>query len=175
LLRRYERTGDRSDLDQAIAETQQAIAATPADHPSRAGLLYNLSVVLRIRFGETDQRSDLDQAVNVAELAVAASSTVAARNNLADAYESAGRISEAIPLYQQTLADAERVLGPDHPDTLAARSNLAGAYRQAGRISEAIPLYQQTLADAERVLGPDHPQTLAFRNNLAAARELTGL
>ncbi|MEV0108305.1 tetratricopeptide repeat protein, partial [Nocardia sp. NPDC050799] len=39
--------------------------------------------------------------------------TLAARNNLAHAYESAGRVAEAIPLYEQTLTDSERVLDPD--------------------------------------------------------------
>jgi tetratricopeptide (TPR) repeat protein len=80
------------------------------------------------------------------------------------------RPDEAIPLYELTLTDAERVLGPDHPQTLMSRNNLAAAYELAGRLDEAIPLYEQTLTDAERVLGPDHPQTLMSRNNLAEAR-----
>ena len=77
-------------------------------------------------------------------------------------------LTEAIALYERTLADRERVLGPDHPDTLTSRNNLAVAYRAAGRAAEAIPLLEQTLADRERVLGPDHPDTLTSRNNLAA-------
>jgi hypothetical protein len=40
-------------------------------------------------------------------------------------------------LYEQTLADRERVLGPDHPDTLNSRDNLATAYQAAGRTEEA--------------------------------------
>ena len=59
--------------------------------------------------------------------------TLASRNNLATAYQEAGRAAEAIPLHEQTLADRERVLGPDHPDTLASRNNLAIAYVEAGR------------------------------------------
>ena len=34
--------------------------------------------------------------------------TLTSRNNLAAAYESAGRLGEAIPLYQQTLVDRVR-------------------------------------------------------------------
>jgi hypothetical protein len=41
------------------------------------------------------------------------------------AYESAGRLDEAIPLYERTLADFERVLGADHPGTLTVRRTLA--------------------------------------------------
>ena len=44
--------------------------------------------------------------------------TLHSRNNLALAYQEAGRLDEAIPLLEQTLAARERVLGPDHPDTL---------------------------------------------------------
>lgn len=68
-----------------------------------------------------------------------------------------GDLGRAIPLLEQTLADRERVLGPDHPDTLTSRNNLAGAYESAGDLGRAIPLLEQTLADSERVLGPDHP------------------
>ncbi|MDW4911440.1 tetratricopeptide repeat protein, partial [Streptomyces sp. ADMS] len=53
--------------------------------------------------------------------------TLASRNNLAYAYQSAGDLGRSIPLYEQTLADRVRVLGEDHPDTLVSRNNLASA------------------------------------------------
>jgi tetratricopeptide (TPR) repeat protein len=81
---------------------------------------------------------------------------------------------EAIPLFEQTLADRERVLGPDHPDTLGSRNNLALAYREAGRVAEAIPLFEQTLADHERVLDRNHPATFTSRTNLATAYQAAG-
>ena len=87
---------------------------------------------------------------------------------------SAGDLGRAIPLYEQTLADQQRVLGADHPQTLASRNNLAGAYQAAGDLGRAIPLYEQTLADSARVLGADHPDTLASRNNLAGAYQAAG-
>ncbi|MFC2360878.1 MAG: tetratricopeptide repeat protein, partial [Actinomyces dentalis] len=90
------------------------------------------------------------------------------------AYESAGRLKEAIDLFERTLADRERVLGPDHPHTLTSRNNLAHAYRSAGRLKEAVPLYERNLAEALRVLGPDHPHTLTARNNLADAYRAVG-
>uniref|UniRef100_UPI000AFFEC42 tetratricopeptide repeat protein n=1 Tax=Nocardia niwae TaxID=626084 RepID=UPI000AFFEC42 len=52
-------------------------------------------------------------------------STLLSRANLASAYASAGRTAEAIPLYERTLTDSERILGPHHPDTLVTRDNLA--------------------------------------------------
>ena len=67
--------------------------------------------------------------------------TLTARNNLATAYQDAGRLEEAIPLLERTLTDAEQVLGGTHPDTLGSRNNLATAYQDAGRLEEAIPLW----------------------------------
>ena len=101
-------------------------------------------------------------------------STLGSRNNLAAAYESAGDLGRAIPLYEQALADFVRVLGPDHPSTLTSRNNLAAAYQSAGDLGRAIPLLEQALADRQRVLGPDHPQTLLSRNNLAHAYKSAG-
>ena len=99
---------------------------------------------------------------------------LASRNGLAGAYESAGRLGEAIPLLEEVLADSVRVLGADHPDALASRNNLAGAYYSAGRLGEAITLFEEVLADRVRVLGDDHSDTLISRNNLAAAYRAAG-
>ena len=79
------------------------------------------------------------------------------RNSLAAAYLAAGRVAEAIPLFEQTLAVLQRQLGPDHPDTLTSQNNLASAYQDAGRVAEAIRLYELNLAVRERLLGPTIP------------------
>ena len=100
--------------------------------------------------------------------------TLASRNNLAGAYESAGRLDEAITLYEQVLDDRTHIFGPDHPDTLASRNNLAYAYRSAGRLDEAITHFEEVLADRTHILGPAHPHTLTSRNNLAGAYESAG-
>ena len=101
-------------------------------------------------------------------------STLASRNNLAGAYRDAGRLDDAIPLYEQILEDSTRILGPDHPDTLISRNNLASAYQDAGRLDDAIALFEQTLQDSTRVLGPEHPDTLLSRNNLAYTYQAAG-
>ena len=69
-------------------------------------------------------------------------STLGSRNNLAGAYESAGQLDKAIPLYETTLTDSQRVLGDNHPDTLTPqqprpcvlveRTN-PGSYNRNGR------------------------------------------
>jgi RNA polymerase sigma factor (sigma-70 family) len=100
--------------------------------------------------------------------------TLNARNSLAATYLSAGRVDDAIPLFEQALDVLQRQLGPDHADTLTSQNNLASAYRDAGRVAEAIQLYELNLAERERLLGVDHPGTLNSLGNLAAAYVAAG-
>ncbi|MFF4617715.1 FxSxx-COOH system tetratricopeptide repeat protein [Nonomuraea jabiensis] len=100
--------------------------------------------------------------------------TLVLQNNLAYAYEVAGDLDRAIPLYEATLSDRERVLGVDHPRTLISRNNLGTAYLVAGDSERAIPLFKQTLAARESMLGLDHADTLISRNNLARAYQVAG-
>ena len=101
-------------------------------------------------------------------------STLTSRDNLAGAYCDAGRLDDAIELFEQNLDDRTRILGPHHPHTLTARNNLAYAYQEAGRLHEAIPQYEQNLKDSTRILGPHHPDTLTARDNLAGAYREAG-
>ena len=100
--------------------------------------------------------------------------TLTSQNNLASAYQDAGRTADAIRLYELNLEVRERLLGADHPSTLNSRGNLAAAYQDAGRADEAIPLLERTLAGRERVLGADHPDTQTSRKNLARAYQDAG-
>ena len=100
--------------------------------------------------------------------------TLNSRNSLAAAYLAAGRVAEAIPLFEQTLAVRRRMLGSDDPETLTSQNNLASAYQDAGRTAEAIRLYELNLEVRERLLGSDHPNTLNSRGNLAAAYQDAG-
>ena len=126
--------------------------------------------------GSPQAAVSLSDAVNLLDetLGPDHSRTLTARVGLAGAYWSAGRLEQAVPLFERTLADCERVLGADHPDTLTSRGNLAVAYWSAGRLDQAIDLLEKTLADRERVLGADHPDTLISRGNLAAAYKSAG-
>jgi len=95
--------------------------------------------------------------------------TLGARNNLAAAYQAAGRLDKAIPLFEATLTRQEQILGHDHPDAMVSRNNLAAAYQAAGRLDEAIPLFEATLTSREQILGHDHPSTATSWNNLGFA------
>ncbi|MFF0160642.1 FxSxx-COOH system tetratricopeptide repeat protein [Streptomyces sp. NPDC005263] len=93
--------------------------------------------------------------------------TLAARNNLASAYRSAGDLQNAVPLLERVLADAERLLGQDDPSTLAYRNNLAYTYQSTYDLRRAASLFEQNLDLAPQVLGEDHRITLKARAGLA--------
>ena len=96
------------------------------------------------------------------------------RNYLATAHQWAGRVDDAIAMFEPLLADSERALGAEHPDTLATRNSLALAYHAAGHVAEAIAIYEPLLADFERTLGTEHPDTLTIRCNVADAYQRAG-
>src|SRR5215467_8987469 len=73
LLQETLSTGDQAALNAAIDLLRQAVAASPADYPGRAGLLSNLGTALQTRFEWTGDRADMDAAIDLFRQAVAAS------------------------------------------------------------------------------------------------------
>jgi tetratricopeptide (TPR) repeat protein len=69
-----------------------------------------------------------------------------AYNNLAASYEDAGRLDEAIALYEQTLEAQTTRLGAGDPATRQTLGSLAVAYQMAGRYDKAEPLFRKALA-----------------------------
>jgi tetratricopeptide (TPR) repeat protein len=90
-------------------------------------------------------------------------------NNLARAYQDAGKLDLALPLLEETLKLMKEKLGADHPTTLHSMENLAAAYRDAGKLDLALPLLEETLKLMKEKLGADHPDTLNCMNNLGTA------
>jgi len=88
--------------------------------------------------------------------------TLISRNNLAMAYQDAGRTVEAIALLEQALADSERLLGTDHPNTKAVRCEFGRpCWREPGAAVLAPPPRICT-GNGHRSLTPG-PGPLAFR------------
>jgi len=65
---------------------------------------------------------------------------VSLHNYLSVAYESQGRLAEAIELEKQTLESGRRVMGDEHPRTLALIAGLAYLYRMSGVVELATSL-----------------------------------
>ena len=78
-------------------------------------------------------------------------------NNLAAAYQDAGKLDLALPLFEETLKLTKAKLGPDHPDTLTSMGNLASAYQDAGKLDLALPLFEETLKLGKPSSGPTIP------------------
>ena len=73
-----------------------------------------------------------------------------------------GRLSEALPLYEEALRRRRATLGPDHPDTLMSMNNLANLLRELGRYPEAIALQAEALGaeGSARPRSSRHPALL---------------
>lgn len=57
-----------------------------------------------------------------------------------------GRYTEAIPLAERAVTDAEALHGSDNPNITSSLSNLAVLYKITGRYEDALPLYKKAIA-----------------------------
>ena len=94
--------------------------------------------------------------------------------SLAVAYQSAGRLPEAIALLERARDAQIAKFGPDHPVTLNTLNSLAGAYLEIGKLPEAIALLERVRDARIAQLGPDHPDTLNTLTTLAEAYQSAG-
>ena len=83
--------------------------------------------------------------------------TLTVMNNLALAFQNAGRIAEAIPLHERAVAISRAKLGPDHAETLTSMTNLGLAYRKAGRAQDVLPLFEHVFSRRRRLWGSNIP------------------
>jgi tetratricopeptide (TPR) repeat protein len=83
--------------------------------------------------------------------------TLICRSNLGATYLQAGRLCEAIVLFDATLKMCESKLGPGHFVTLWNRGFLATAYEALNRWAEAEALVRDTLARRRKAEKPDSP------------------
>ncbi|MFD4231396.1 CHAT domain-containing protein, partial [Streptomyces sp. NPDC058545] len=144
---RFERTGDPSDLDQAVTTVQEAVDAIPTDHPNRAECLNNLGTALGVRFERTGDPSDLDQAVTTAQEAVDAIPTdhpdrAVSLSILGAAlrvrFERAGQLSD-LDAAASALTEAWGVASAAPSVRIRAAADVAGlvARSEAGRAADA--------------------------------------
>ena len=89
-------------------------------------------------------------------------------NNLASAYDDAGKLDLALPLFEETLKLRRVRLGRDHPDTLRSMNHLASAYRDTGKLDLALPLFEETLKLRKAKLGRDHPDAVGTMAQLGS-------
>ena len=79
--------------------------------------------------------------------------TLATMNNLAVAYEKAGRFDQAEETQRTSLETKERVLGRNHPSVLGSIYNLAKFHRNRKQLETAIPLFEDVLMRGDESKG----------------------
>ena len=86
---------------------------------------------------------------------------------MACAYSSNQKYSQAIPWFKQALAGRETILGKKHPLTLLTHHELAGSYVGNNELNQASMHFHTALEGREEVLGPEHPETLKTIHEIA--------
>lgn len=161
-FRRYERTGDAAELEQAITSFRDVLPAMDTSHPARAIVLSNLGTALRVRFGRTGADDDLAEAVAVGRQAIDVAPTGDPRrcgylSNLGMALWRQGvatqepaRVDEAVDLLRRSIASS----AAEDPDHAGFRGNLAlilcDRFERLGR-----PADLDDAIDAVRAAGTD--------------------
>lgn len=78
--------------------------------------------------------------------------------------------AESAAIYAACVADAELLLGAEHPQTLTFLNNLALERLQLDDTTGCEQLLQRALAGRQRLYGESHPDTLQTLHNLASLR-----
>lgn len=95
-------------------------------------------------------------------------------NQVAHYYFKRGRYAEAEPLYRQSLAIRQQVLGEEDPEVGTSLNLLGELFRVQARYVEAEPLQERSLAIREKALGQNHPDVALTLDNLGAIYCATG-
>ena len=95
--------------------------------------------------------------------------------NLAVNYRDAGRLKEAIPLFEDALARVRKLPGGLSLSLAWVPAALAATYDQTGQFARAEPLYRSLLEQAQQKFGGDDLRTSACQaqlgNNLLQQRK----
>jgi predicted Zn-dependent protease len=87
--------------------------------------------------------------------------------SLAVNYRDAGRLDEAIALFDDGLARSRAKLGPNHPVTLYGLNELVEALRGAQQFERAAAVCRELLSARSRKLPADHPSRTSVLAKLA--------
>jgi hypothetical protein len=82
------------------------------------------------------------------------------------------KLSEAVPIYRETLAIQQRVLGLEHPNTISTAVNLGNVFLAQDKPAEAELIFRELLG---RELRNERPSALALGRLTAVAREFSRL
>ncbi|PQE07748.1 meiosis-specific serine threonine- kinase mek1 protein [Rutstroemia sp. NJR-2017a BVV2] len=145
----YLRTTAISDLNESIHRMQEAVEATPEDHPDRMYLLNNLGIGLYNRYLKTRAIANLDGLIDDPD------------RSIADLDESIRRMQEAVEATPE-----------DHPERSSWLNNLGrglyNRYSETGAIADLDGSIRR-MQEAIEIIPEDHPDRSSWLNNLEIA------
>ncbi|KAJ7205706.1 CHAT domain-containing protein [Mycena pura] len=176
----FQQSGDVQDIDDAVANLQQATSLLSWGHASRGSVHGELAAALSIRFQQKGDFKDLEEAIELHRAALALLPTshpnrCSSLSNLAGTLQTLFNhkgdfkdLDEAIELHKEVISFSPTT----HRNFGSFLNNCAGAFLirfgQLGNLKdleEAIELHRKVLA----LLPSPHPDHSRFRNNLANA------
>jgi uncharacterized protein YegL/tetratricopeptide (TPR) repeat protein len=166
LRARFERTGDLSDLEQAIVSTRQALAATGAEDSQYPAILNNLGAMLSETGRYQEALEAAREAVDIRRVLAAQNPGIylpdmaMSLNNLGTMLSETGRYQEALEAAREAV-DIRRVLAAQNPgiylpDMASALSNLSNRLSEIGRYQEALEAAREAV-DIRRELAAQNP------------------
>lgn len=139
------------------------------------GETHNETITSLNNLGNALAKSDHKEAADLLEKALALQEerhtpehpkVLSTMNNLAMAYQEAGRLEDAAALLERSLEVKKRVLPDNHPSTLVGLNNLATILKDLGREEEALPIRTRVVAICREHMGPEHQYTWISLMNL---------
>ena len=99
-----------------------------------------------------------EEAYHIAKAVPGHGDTMAVTMNLGQAYDSADRPKEALPLLKEVFEFQKSKFRADDQETLDSENDLGMAYLHAGQLDEAQPLLEETLKLRKTVAGTGPPR-----------------
>ena len=176
--RRFERTGELTDIKSAILTLQKAVRLTPDTHPDYPSQLMNLGSIFRCRFEHTGELADIDSAILTLENAVQITPEKHADmptrlNNLGNAFYSRFEKTGQLKDIENTILNLQKVvqLTPEAHAYMPSRLNNLGnsflsRFEHAGKI-EDLESAISTLQKVIQLTPEAHAHMASYLNNLA--------
>jgi serine/threonine-protein kinase len=164
---------DANDTDPALQEdaARRAVmaASRAGDASAEAAAWRHLLFSVGIRGGRVEEAQTLEVGLDAALARLDPDdhehyNALSTKGALANA---AGNYGQAVALFEEAIAEADRVLGPHDPRTSALRNNLGTVLLFEGKTDQALAQFETALDMVKRSLGPKHPRAAEHQMNIA--------
>lgn len=175
--RRFERFREVGDIEKAIRQAEEAVAATPVDHPDRVSRLSMLGYYFNCRYQRLGALEDLEMAIARTEEAVAATSVddpdrsvmlVNLSSYLGQRYQRLGTLGDLEEAIKRTTEVVEAAPA-GHPHLAVWLNNLSNRlidrYKRLGALEDLEKAIERS-EQAVRSTPAGHPSRAPMLSNL---------